>query len=48
MMKPCGGFGHDAPDLRYGMEIVDLSDIAKQTEFRVFRGAVDGGVCSRD
>jgi aspartyl-tRNA synthetase len=36
-------FGHDAPDLRYGMEIVDLSDIAKQTEFRVFRGAVEGG-----
>lgn len=36
-------FGHDAPDLRYGMEIVDLGDIAKQTEFRVFRGAVDEG-----
>jgi aspartyl-tRNA synthetase len=36
-------FGHDAPDLRYGMEIVDLSEIAQQTEFRVFRGAVDGG-----
>jgi aspartyl-tRNA synthetase len=36
-------FGHDAPDLRYGMEIVDLSDVARQTEFRVFRAAVDGG-----
>ncbi len=36
-------FGHDAPDLRYGMEIVDLSPAAKETEFRVFRGAVDGG-----
>lgn len=36
-------FGHDAPDVRYGMEIVDASDLARQTEFRVFRGAVDGG-----
>lgn len=36
-------FGSDAPDLRYGMEIVDCSHLAKQTEFRVFRGAVDGG-----
>ncbi len=36
-------FGHDAPDVRYGMEIVDASDLARQTEFRVFRGAVDAG-----
>lgn len=36
-------FGSDAPDLRFGMEIVDCSDLARQTEFRVFRGAVDGG-----
>jgi aspartyl-tRNA synthetase len=36
-------FGHDAPDLRYGMELVDLTDIARGVEFRVFRGAVDGG-----
>lgn len=36
-------FGSDCPDLRYGMEIVDCSDLAKQTAFRVFRGAVDGG-----
>lgn len=36
-------FGSDAPDLRYGMEIVDCSDLAGQSEFRVFRGAVDGG-----
>jgi aspartyl-tRNA synthetase len=36
-------FGSDAPDLRYGMEIVDCSDLARQSEFRVFRGAVDGG-----
>ncbi len=36
-------FGSDAPDLRYAMEIVDITDLAKQSEFRVFRGAVDAG-----
>ena len=36
-------FGHDAPDLRFGMELVDLSDLAAEAEFRVFRDAVDGG-----
>ncbi len=36
-------FGHDAPDLRFGMEIVDFTEIAKKTEFRVFRGAADDG-----
>lgn len=36
-------FGHDAPDLRFGLEIVDLSSIAAKSEFRVFRSAVDDG-----
>lgn len=36
-------FGHDAPDLRFGMEIVDVTETAKKTEFRVFRGAADAG-----
>lgn len=36
-------FGHDAPDLRFGMEIIDLTDWAKTTDFRVFRGAADAG-----
>ncbi len=36
-------FGHDAPDLRFGMELVDLTGIAAQTEFRVFRSVADGG-----
>ena len=37
-------FGHDAPDLRFGMELVDISDIAKECDFRVFQAAVtDGG-----
>ena len=36
-------FGHDAPDLRFGMELIDVTDIARETEFRVWRGAADGG-----
>ena len=36
-------FGHDAPDLRFGMELIDCSDLAASAEFRVFRGAVEGG-----
>ncbi len=34
-------FGHDAPDLRYGLEIVDLTALAGESDFRVFRGAVE-------
>jgi aspartyl-tRNA synthetase len=37
-------FGHDAPDLRFGLELVDCSDLAAETEFRVFREpATTGG-----
>ncbi len=36
-------FGHDAPDLRFGMEIVDLTDIALEVGFQVFRNAAEGG-----
>src|SRR3954447_19148929 len=36
-------FGHDAPDLRFGLELVDLTDLASQTDFRVFRATADGG-----
>ena len=34
-------FGHDAPDLRFGLEIVDLTPLAGASDFRVFRGAVE-------
>jgi aspartyl-tRNA synthetase len=38
-------YGSDKPDLRFGLEIVDLSDIFREAEFRVFKQAVaDGGV----
>ncbi len=36
-------FGHDAPDLRFGMELIDLTDLAGQTEFNVFRSAAESG-----
>jgi aspartyl-tRNA synthetase len=36
-------FGHDAPDLRFGLEIVDVTDLAREAEFRVFRGAAESG-----
>jgi aspartyl-tRNA synthetase len=36
-------FGHDAPDLRYGLELVDLAAAVRDSEFRVFRAALDGG-----
>lgn len=36
-------FGSDQPDLRFGMEIVDITEIAKTVEFRVFRGTADEG-----
>lgn len=34
-------FGHDAPDMRFGMELVNLTDIAKECEFRVFKAATE-------
>jgi len=36
-------YGTDAPDLRFALEIEDVSDIAAQCEFRVFRQAVEEG-----
>jgi aspartyl-tRNA synthetase len=36
-------FGTDRPDLRYGLEIRDLGEALRQTEFRVFQGALERG-----
>ena len=36
-------FGHDAPDLRFGLELTDCTDLAKEAEFRVFRETAEAG-----
>jgi aspartyl-tRNA synthetase len=36
-------FGNDRPDTRIQLELVDLTDAFTQSEFRAFRGVVDGG-----
>ncbi len=36
-------YGTDKPDLRFGLEIGDLSDIAAQSSFSVFRSAIAEG-----
>ncbi len=36
-------YGSDRPDLRFGLEIVDLTDSLRETEFRAFRGVIDDG-----
>lgn len=36
-------YGSDKPDTRFGMEIQDITDIAKDCEFPVFKNAVESG-----
>ena len=36
-------YGSDKPDLRFGMEMTDVSDLASETEFRVFLSTVEQG-----
>jgi aspartyl-tRNA synthetase len=36
-------FGTDRPDLRFGLELTDLSSALAETEFKVFRGAIESG-----
>jgi aspartyl-tRNA synthetase len=36
-------FGSDKPDERYGMELVDISDIVVDSEFKIFASTVAGG-----
>ncbi|HUI07752.1 MAG TPA: aspartate--tRNA ligase [Verrucomicrobiae bacterium] len=36
-------FGSDKPDTRFGLELVDLTQDFAQSQFKVFRGAVDAG-----
>lgn len=36
-------FGLDKPDIRFGMELTDISDVLRQTQFGVFRSVLDSG-----
>jgi len=36
-------YGTDKPDLRFGMELVDVSAIAAASQFKVFTGAIEAG-----
>jgi len=36
-------FGSDKPDLRFGMELKNVTDIVKDCEFVVFKGAIENG-----
>ena len=36
-------YGSDKPDRRFGMELVDLGEIFRDSSFKVFRGALDAG-----
>jgi aspartyl-tRNA synthetase len=36
-------FGTDRPDLRLGLEIADVSDALRSSEFKVFRGVLENG-----
>jgi aspartyl-tRNA synthetase len=43
-------FGTDKPDVRFGLEIKDISDVSANTDFQVFRSALDNsgkvkGIC---
>ncbi len=36
-------YGIDKPDLRFGMELIDVSDIFAKSDFRVFQSALEAG-----
>jgi aspartyl-tRNA synthetase len=36
-------FGTDKPDIRFGLELHDVSQLAADSEFKVFKGAVESG-----
>jgi aspartyl-tRNA synthetase len=43
-------YGTDKPDIRFGLELKDISDIAADTDFQIFRSALDNngkvkGIC---
>jgi aspartyl-tRNA synthetase len=40
-------YGTDKPDLRFGLELHLLTDVFRESEFKAFRGAIEGGAVVR-
>ncbi len=40
-------YGTDKPDLRFGLELVELTEIFRGSEFKAFAGAIDSGAVVR-
>ncbi len=40
-------YGTDKPDLRFGLELVELTDVFRESEFKAFRGAIESGALVR-
>ena len=38
-------YGSDKPDLRFGLEMTDVTELASETEFRVFHSVIASGGC---
>ena len=36
-------FGSDKPDIRFGMELTNVTDVVRDCEFAVFKGAIENG-----
>ena len=40
-------YGTDKPDLRFGLELVEITDVFRESEFKAFRGAIEAGAVVR-
>jgi aspartyl-tRNA synthetase len=40
-------YGTDKPDLRFGLELHSLTEVFRESEFKAFRGAIEGGAVVR-